>query len=153
MALTEPMKLSALCNFPVVTALASDSLSEVARRMTDQHVGTVVVVRTPGELGSQVRGIVTDRDIVRAQLRRAADLSSIRAEEAMTSDVLTLKEDESVDSAIAHLRGRRVRRAPVIRHDGTLLGVVSTDDLLAQVARNVITVAAIVTRQGRLEAP
>jgi len=121
--------------------------------MKDEHVGAVIVVRSPAEAGPPVTGIITDRDIVRAQLQRTADLSSIRAEEAMTPDPLTLTEEMSIDAAIAHLRARRVRRAPVIGNDGTLLGVISTDDLLAQVARNVIGVARIVANQGRNEAP
>ena len=121
--------------------------------MKDEHVGAVIVVRSPAETGPRVAGIITDRDIVRAQLQRTADLSSIRAEEAMTPDPLTLTEETSIDAAIAHLRARRVRRAPVIGADGTLLGVISTDDLLAQVARNVIGVARIVANQGRNEAP
>ena len=142
------MNVGTLCKRRPVTALPSTSLSEVARLMRDEHVGAVIVVR--GEpSGRQVCGIVTDRDIVHAQLRRTADLSSISAEEAITRNPLVLGEDETVDGAIAHLRARAVRRAPVIAADGALTGLISTDDLLVHLASKLIGTAGIVAQQIR----
>ena len=142
------MNVGALCKRGPVTALASAPLSEVARLMRDEHVGAVIVVR--GERSRpQVCGIITDRDIVHAQLRRTADLSSLSAEEAMTRNPLVLGEDESIDGAIAHLRARAVRRAPVVSMDGTLTGLISTDDLLVHLASKLIGTAGIVAQQIR----
>jgi CBS domain-containing protein len=142
------MNVGTLCSRHPVSVLASAPLSEVARLMRDEHVGAVVVVR--GEPARpQVCGIITDRDIVHAQLRRTADLSSLSAEEAMTRDPLVLGEDETVDGAIAHLRARAVRRAPVIGADGALTGLISTDDLLVHLAGKLIGSAGIVAQQIR----
>lgn len=65
----------------------------------------------------------------------------------MTPRPLVLTEQESIDGAIAHLRARGVRRAPVVAPDDTLVGVISTDDLLAQLARELIGMAGALARQ------
>jgi CBS domain-containing protein len=69
----------------------------------------------------------------------------------MTRNLLVIGEEESVDGAIAHLRARGVRRAPVVALNGTLIGLVSADDLLTHVARKLIGLAEIVGSQRRAE--
>jgi len=143
------MNVGSLCSRRVASVPESASLRDVARLMRSEQVGAVVVVR--GATGAQVVGIITDRDIVRTQLQRAADLASIGAGEAMTPDPLCFEEQEPIDGAIAHLRARGVRRAPVLAANGTLVGLISTDDLLVHLATTLIGSAGIVARQVRHE--
>jgi CBS domain-containing protein len=145
------MNIGNLCSRRLVTVSVGAPVSEVARLMRDEHVGAVVVTRDGGAHPT-VAGIITDRDIVRAQLARTADLTSLSAEEAMTRDPLAFSEDETIDRAIAHLRARGVRRAPVVKEDGTPVGVISVDDLLAHLATKLIGLAGIVAQQVRKEA-
>lgn len=95
--------------------------------------------------------MITDRDIVRAQLEQTADLSRLSAGGIMTRNPLVVSEEESVGGAIAHLRARGVRRAPVVALDGALVGLISADDLLAHVAHKLIGLAEIVGRQRSVE--
>ena len=88
--------------------------------------------------------MITDRDIVRAQLVQVADLSRLSAGGIMTRNPLVISEGDSVDGAIAHLRARGVRRAPVVAPDGTLVGLISVDDLLANVAHKLAGLAEMV---------
>ena len=144
------MKLASLCSRRLVTVSTGAPISEVARLMRDEHVGAVVVTQD-GADHLHVAGILTDRDIVRAQLARTADLSRLSAGDVMTRNPLVIGEEESADGAIAHLRARGVRRAPVVSQDGTLVGVISVDDLFAHVARELIDMAEIIARQRRDE--
>ena len=144
------MLVGTLCSRHPISVAIGTPISDVARLMRDEHIGAVIV--TDGARGgARVIGMITDRDIVRAQLERAADLSRLSAGDVMTRDPLVIGEEESVDGAIAHLRARGVRRAPVIALDGTLVGLISADDLLANVARKVIGLAEIVGGQRRIE--
>jgi CBS domain-containing protein len=118
--------------------------------MRDQRIGAVIVTER-GQEGTRAVGMITDRDIVRAQLERTADLSRLSASEVMTRNPLVIGEEESVDCAIANLRARGVRRAPVVAPDGTLIGLISADDLLGHVARKLIGLAEIVGWQRRAE--
>jgi CBS domain-containing protein len=144
------MLVGTLCSRHPVTVPTGAPISDVALLMRDEHIGAVIV--TDGSRGGpRVIGMITDRDIVRAQLERTADLSRLSAGEVMTRNPLVIGEEESVDGAIAHLRARGVRRAPVVAIDGTLVGLISTDDLLANVVRKLIGLAEIVGWQRRIE--
>jgi CBS domain-containing protein len=144
------MLVGTLCSRRPVTVSTGAPISDVARLMRDKHIGAVIV--TDGN-AQHVRaiGVITDRDIVRAQLERTADLSRLSAGEVMTRNPLVIGEDEPVDGAIAHLHARGVRRAPVVSMDGTLVGLISTDDLLAHVTRKLTSLAEIVGWQRRVE--
>ncbi|HEX8754963.1 MAG TPA: CBS domain-containing protein [Steroidobacteraceae bacterium] len=139
-----------LCSRRPITVSTGAPMSDVARMMRDEHVGAVIVTESDGSR-CRVAGIITDRDIVRAQLERTADLSQLSAAAVMTLDPLVIGEEESADSAIAHLRARGVRRAPVVAKDGALVGLISADDLLAHVAHKLIGLAGIVDWQRRIE--
>lgn len=132
----------------VITASPGTPLAEVARLMLEGNVGAVVITKSPLD-SPVVVGIVTDRDIVRAQFRRAAPLSELHADDAMTRDPLVLSEDQSVASAIGSLQARHVRRAPVVDRSGMISGLVSSDDLLAQVSDELTDLAKLVSDQVR----
>lgn len=144
------MLVGALCSHDPVTVPTGAPLSDVARLMRDEHIGAVIVMES-SRGRARVAGMITDRDIVRAQLQRTADLSRLSAGEVMTRNPLLIGEEESVDGAIAQLRARGIRRAPVIALDGTLVGLISVDDLLGQVTRKLIGLAEIVGSQRRVE--
>ncbi len=145
------MNVGSFCSRPPVAVAAGTPLADVAQLMRERHVGAVVVIEgDPAR--PQVVGIITDRDIVCARITRAADLSSISAAETMTAHPLLISAQDSVGAAVAHLRARGVRRAPVVGEDGTLLGVISADDLLAHLAGEIAALAGIVSRQVRAEA-
>jgi CBS domain-containing protein len=142
------MNVGALCTRGMVSVPMSATLLEVATRMRSGHVGAVIV--TSGiEPHLRVAGIITDRDIVRAQLLHTADLSRLSAGDTMTERPLVLDEQESIDGAIAQLRARMVRRAPVVTADEKPIGLVSIDDLLAQLTTTLIDVVGILGWQAR----
>jgi CBS domain-containing protein len=144
------MNVGEACTRGALTVSPSAPLSDVAEIMCDRHVGAVVVTEAPLDKPVVV-GIITDRDIVRAQLEHTADLSRLRTGEVMTRDPLVLNEQESIASAIGRLQARGVRRAPVINASGMLVGLVSTDDLLLQVSDELANLAQLVSNQPRRE--
>jgi CBS domain-containing protein len=144
------MKVGEMCSRGVVSVFESASLREVAALMKERHVGAVVIVRKFLSAPQPV-GIITDRDIVRAQLTHVADLSRLCVADVMTKSPLTLRNDEELEDAIETLRARGVRRAPVVNARGDLTGFLSTDDLVAEVARQVSTLARLLERQPAQE--
>jgi len=145
------MNVGALCNRALVTVGPGTSLSEAARLMCAQHVGAVVVTESPLDQPVAV-GIITDRDITRAQLDRGSELSRMSSAEAMTRDPLVLCEDAGVEEALARMRARGVRRAPVATVHGMLVGVISTDDLIGELARELSALARLLHLQPLREA-
>jgi CBS domain-containing protein len=144
------MNVGELCGGRVVKVAQNTPLLEVARKMTNERVGAIIVTNGEGE-GAPLAGIITDRDIVNAQLNQARDLASLSAGAVMTRDVLSLTPDESIDGAIAHMRAKSVRRAPIVSAEGVPVGLVSTDDLIRRLAFKLFKIAGIVTRQQHSE--
>jgi CBS domain-containing protein len=149
------MKVGNLCSRDVVTVASNAPLSEVARLMCERHVGAVVVIQSPIDPPVAI-GVITDRDITRAQLERDRDLSEILTDQVMTRNPLVLGEHEAVEQALGRMRARGVRRAPVATAKGILAGVISIDDLIAELVRELSSVAHLLdlqpVREGLREA-
>jgi CBS domain-containing protein len=145
-----PMNVGNLCSRRLVKVPESAPLSAVAQLMAREHVGAVIVTAAEASQ-SPVTGIVTDRDIMRAQLERTADLSRLRTADIMTRNPLVIDERRTIEAAIADLRARGVRRAPVVTSDGIAVGLVSADDLLAHIASTLSQAASLLSRQRRRE--
>ena len=125
-------------------------LAEAVRTMLESHVGSLIVVESRGATRSPV-GILTDRDVVRGQLRLSTDLFCLTVGDVMTPEPLTLRGSLGVTEAIEALRGRGVRRAPVVDEAGNLLGVITLDDLLPVVASELAELSALIGSQARHE--
>ena len=125
-------------------------LAEAARTMITSHVGSLVAVEGEGANRRPV-GMLTDRDIVRGQLRLSADLFCLTVGEVMTRDPLTIAIGAGVTEAIEAMHSRGVRRAPVVDGAGNLLGIVTLDDLLPAVARELGELATLIGTQARRE--
>jgi CBS domain-containing protein len=142
------MKVTDLCRREVVTISAAAPVVEAARLMCSQRVGAVIVTTSRADRAITV-GVLTDRDIVCAQLAGARDLGELRVADVMTADPLVLNADDPIDEAIRRMRARGVRRAPVAGPGGVLTGVISFDDLLAHISANLAALARLTGKQAR----
>ncbi|HTV53150.1 MAG TPA: CBS domain-containing protein, partial [Steroidobacteraceae bacterium] len=93
----------------------------------------------------------TDRDIVRGQLTRSADLFCLTVGDVMSSRAHVVTPDLEISEAIAALNGHGVRRAPVVDPAGRLIGIVSLDDLLPALASDLEQLAQLMGTQARHE--
>jgi CBS domain-containing protein len=106
------------------TCTPNDSVRDAAQAMSEGDFGAVVVV----EDGGDVRGILTDRDIVVRAVAEGKDPASTEVREVFTTEPATLRPDESIDDAVDALREANVRRLPVIE-ESNVIGIVSIGDL------------------------
>jgi CBS domain-containing protein len=118
--------------------------------MLESHVGSLIVVDAEGTARRPI-GILTDRDIVSGQLRLSADLYCLTVGDVMTPDPLTVAPNEGVTEAIEAMHARKVRRAPVVDGSGNLMGIVTLDDLLPVVARELEGLSTLIGTQMRHE--
>ncbi len=146
------MKIADLCSPKVRVALAEQPLAEAARVMCEQHVGALVVV-PPGDAPHRPIGIVTDRDIVRGQFTRGADLFCLSVGDVMTPRPHVLRADLELAAGLEALRAFGVRRAPVVDASGALCGLISLDDLLPALAEELGGLAQLMATQARGEKP
>ncbi|MEU4659853.1 CBS domain-containing protein [Streptomyces sp. NPDC023723] len=106
-----------------VTVAPQTSVTAVARIMRDQDLGAVLVTD-----GDDLRGLVTDRDLVIRSLADGGDPERTTVAGACSDDLVTVRPDEELDQAVRLMREHAVRRIPVV-DAGHPVGIVALGDL------------------------
>jgi CBS domain-containing protein len=127
------MTVNTICNPNVATIGATEGVVDAAVLMREEHVGDLIVVERRGQANVPV-GILTDRDIVVAVVAKRVPPDSVTVGDAMTRNLLTIREDASLEFALREMRRYGVRRVPVVRANGDLVGVIALDDLIQHFA-------------------
>ncbi|MGE5291165.1 MAG: CBS domain-containing protein [Micromonosporaceae bacterium] len=128
-----------------ITLAPDRTLSEAARTMRDHAVGCVLVAGC-----DEVRGVVTDRDIVVRAVAEARDPATVTLSDICSGpDLAVVTPDDDVDDAIKIMRACAVRRLPVV-DGGATVGFMSLGDLAVDRRRDSMrTLAAVTTRPPR----
>lgn len=126
----------------VVTAARNDAVQEVAAKMDEEHVGSVVI-----EEEDLPVGIVTDRQIALG-VADDADIADETIDEVMTRDVTTILDRATVFQAAQTLSEEGIRRAPVVDDDGELVGLLSLDDLIYVIEEELDTAEDVIESQS-----
>jgi CBS domain-containing protein len=100
------------------------SVRKAARLMRDERIGSLLV-----EKNGELVGIVTDTDIVRRAVAQGSDLSKMMVQSIMTSPVVTIESNRTIQDAHDMMGDLGVRHLGVTE-GGTLVGLVSVRDLL-----------------------
>ncbi|MEU2060880.1 CBS domain-containing protein [Streptomyces sp. NPDC013455] len=107
----------------LVTVEPQASVTAVAQRMRDEDIGVVLVTE-----GDELRGLVSDRDLVVRALAQGGDLEQRSVASACSDDLVTVTPDEDLDHAVELMREHSVRRLPVVE-EGHPVGILSLGDL------------------------
>jgi len=100
---------------------------DAIRLMAEHHVGALLVMR-----GAALEGIVSERDYARKVILRGRSSADTPVRDIMSSPVLTVSLDTSVQACMQLMTDRRVRHLPVVEA-GRVLGMVSIGDLVKAV--------------------
>ena len=101
--------------------------ADAARILVENKLGAAVVV----DDDDRVVGIVTEADFVEVAARLLVVTPRIAVDDFMTTDVITMSPDESLELADAVMARGRFRHLPVIDGEGRPVSVVTSRDLLA----------------------
>ena len=144
------MTIGAICNHTVITALPTATVLEAATLMRQHHVGDVVVVKE--HQGKQVPiGIVTDRDVVVDLVATELDCRVITVGDIMVTNLAVAKDSTGVLEAIQLMASKGVRRLPIVGDDGELVGIVTLDDVLLLLAKELGALTKLVAREQKNE--
>jgi CBS domain-containing protein len=103
---------------------AKNTAYEAARMMVDSHISAIVITDDNGDL----KGIVTERDMVHRVLVTNTKAADLRLEDIMTKDPLTVSPNDSAMDALELMRERKFRHLPVTEN-GKVVGMISIRDL------------------------
>lgn len=136
------MSLDKLINRDVVAQLPTHSCREAAEIMRERNVGCVVVVEDEEPVG-----IVTDRDLVVRVMAEGRDPSGVLLREIMSESPIFLSEKRDLGEVIDTMRELGVRRVPVVDAKHRLRGILSIDDVLMHLSREVAGVGQAIQRE------
>lgn len=142
------MNVGSICNRRVITASPQLDIQAAAERMREEHIGFLVVVPEQPRGPQPPLGVLTDRDIVVAVVAKRADPATLKVGDVMSIKPVVAAESDSVDLALRTMRRAGVRRLPVVNGRGEVVGILSLDDLLEFIAREMDSLSGAV-RNGR----
>jgi CBS domain-containing protein len=145
----EQINAGDICIRVVTIAYKGMALNEAARLMREHHVGCLVVGEQ-SDLGHVVVGMLTDRDIVTGVVARDGDPRLLSVGDAMTAEIVTAREGDSIIDLLRSMRRKGVRRVPITDAGGVLIGLVALDDLLKLISEEMrLLLDAMETAQQR----
>ena len=126
------MNVGDICSRNIAYVSPFDSVVDVARIMREQNVTSVFVVdNIQGDI--RPHGIITDHDLVLEVLAAKIDPSVVRAEDILTTELISIIETQKISEALKYLHFYGVKLAPVVDINGNLVGLFSIEDALATV--------------------
>jgi CBS domain-containing protein len=103
---------------------ADASVHEAVERMVEANVGSLLVTES-----GDVRGIVTERDYLRRVAVEGRTDRETSVREIMSSPLIVVTPQTSVDECMALMTKRRLRHLPVV-DAGEVAGIVSIGDVV-----------------------
>jgi CBS domain-containing protein len=116
---------------------ANETLNTAARRMRDLHVGSLPIRGADGQL----RGIITDRDLVVRCLAENGDPRTVTAGHLARGTPVCVDADADVSEVLMLMEQHAIRRLPVLDGD-RLVGMISEADLATHLGEHAVAAFA-----------
>lgn len=133
-----------LCSQNPIFIEKTANLLEAAQLMRKHHVGGVIVVDSIDS--KKPLGILTDRDIALSIAEEAVP-EKAKVEDFMSRNLITTSADKGIASIVDIMEGEGVRRLVVLDKAGKAYGLVSSDDILQLLAREIYGLGKLVQKQ------
>jgi CBS domain-containing protein len=120
------LKVRDVMSHPIITVDEDALVTEIVKNMAELEIGSVVITAE-----GKPTGIVTERDVALKVLLKNKRADEVRAKEIMTSPLITVAPDTSLDEASEIAAEKRIKRLPVVEN-GVVIGLVSLRNILAR---------------------
>ena len=130
------LKVRDVMDTKVVQIDGKKPVSEVIKAMLDNNVWSVVVT-----VDGLPTGVITERDIIRRVIAKGLTLS-VKAQDIMTSPIITISPDASLGEAMAKMVEKNIRRLFVVEK-GKLIGRITQTELFENNLNVMMTLSSI----------
>ncbi len=137
------MTIYTVCQTNVVSVSPQTTIAFVSDLMKEKKIGCVIITENHKPVG-----IVTDRDLaIRVDLTNN-ETSSHEISTIMTTDVSTIRKDTGIFEAVQVMKSSKVRRLPVVDMGGRLVGLITVDDIIRLLARELSEIARVIGNES-----
>ncbi len=122
------MRVSRVMTRDVICIPPGTRISKAHAMMTELHIRHLLV-----SSGTQLYGVLSDRDMLKWSVRTAEgtlELSQEPVSQAMSVDPITCRPTDMVSKVADLMLKHRIDCVPVVQDNGTLIGLVTSSDLL-----------------------
>jgi len=133
---------------PAVTVEENVPVNKVAELMVKHDYGCIIVTTKQ----AKPMGIITERDLVVRVTAKNAKPDTVRAKNVMTSPLMTIEPDATINEAAKRMSKLNIRRLGVV-YKGQLVGIISSKDVLAVMPELLETIQekAMIERENMAE--
>ena len=136
------MSLQSYCRKPLISVAPVSPINEAWRLMEQNNVGCLVV-----ENSGRLCGIVTDRDIVLRVTGAYKEPHWTTVNEMMTPNPIRISADKDVHRLTSLMRAYDVRRIPIVGGFDSTMGIVTLDDLIAQIGGEISAIGGAIAEE------
>ena len=103
------------------------SVFEAIQMMAERHCGALLVM-----LGSELKGIVSERDYARKVILEGRGSKDTSVAEIMSTEIISASPEMETRECLELMTKNRIRHLPVLE-DGTVVGVLSLGDVAGSI--------------------
>jgi CBS domain-containing protein len=112
---------------PLVTITSTISVYDALKIMGEYNIGALMIVEN-----DQLNGIISERDYARKIVLKGKNSHDTLVKEIMTSELITITPDTSIEECMQLMRKHHIRHLPVLENE-KLTGIVSIGDVVSAV--------------------
>ncbi|MFN0040948.1 MAG: CBS domain-containing protein [Burkholderiales bacterium] len=110
----------------VVSVRPDSTVLDALRVMAEKEIGAVLVLE-----GDRLAGILSERDYARKVVLEGKSSKDTPVSEIMTSKLVCIQPDQSVEECMGIMTDKRIRHLPVLDHK-KVVGVISIGDVVKE---------------------
>lgn len=140
------MEVQAIMSKRIASLPPEATTAQAAKLMREEDVGAILA------LGPEDKplGILTDRDLVLRVVALNRDPAQVKLQDVMSKHPCTVHGKEPVMLAARRMADKGVRRLLVVDEGGSVIGVLSVDDLLTVLISELSNVCTVMVGSSRL---
>jgi CBS domain-containing protein len=128
------MRISQILQGKAINALyavtSGQTVLDALKLMAEKNIGAVLVVDE-----GQLTGIFSERDYARKVILKDRNSGDTRISEVMTSVVITIEPQQSIEECMFLMSDKHIRHLPVM-DKGKLVGIISINDVVTAIIRD-----------------
>ena len=110
--------------YNIVTVEPTATVRAAVKLLSERRIGAVLIMS-----GTQIAGILSERDVVRGLGERGAAILDEKVEQVMTRKVVTCRPADTIAAIMEKMTERKFRHLPVVE-ESKVVGLISIGDVV-----------------------